>query len=990
MRSLSAGICLRVAVLAALAVSGLAAASSAAAAEPFGFSNFVSATCNDAECISPFTQAAGHPPVGLTVFKLNAVGTAGKEAPVEDIRNERVDVPAGLSTNPEALPQCSMSEFGEEVAPGIFAESTCSSKTVIGVNKVVVVVPGPTDLTIEGTVYNLERPPGVPAEFGVALPLEALGFPGLYSHTLIEGGVSWHSEIGLDKVSAIPDSGDSHEFFEVHNIGDAPPLLESVLIYKGTAGENGKHFLTVPSACATPQISRIEAESYGGKFMSTVFPPAGELKATGCDKVPFAPEIEVTPSQTLSDLPNGVTIDVKVPQEENGEEISPSALQKVEVLLPEGMTLNPAAANGLQACTDEQFGKGTGREVACPAASKIGTVRIETPLLPAGSLVGDVYVGKPLNNTPSSGSDYRIFINAESKRYGVAVQLEGKVQANETTGRLTTTISENPQTAFSEFILTLSNDGHTPLANPLICGPATAATFFPYTGLAAAQDTDPFTVGCGTPPFTPSQTVKALPASGGSTTSFTLGLSRSDGQQYLRKVSATLPAGMVAKIPSVPLCAEPLAREGKCLEASQVGSVSTSLGSGGNPYVLQGSVYLTGPYGGAPYGLSIVVPAQEVGPYDYGTIVTQAGISVDPYTARVTVAGTIPTIVGGVPLRLKALTIAMTRGNFMLNPTSCETLSTNTTLTSTEGTSTTIATPFQATGCSSLAFKPKFSYSTNAYTTKRFGASLNVKVGETAGEANMKSVKVTLPLKLPSRTSTLKEACLEKTFAANPTSCPVGAKVGTVKVTTPTLAGTLEGPAYFVSHGGAAFPDLDLVVKGDGVTVILVGNTNISKGITHTTFAALPDVPIDSFEMNLPTGGKSALAANGDFCKGKMYMPTTVVGQNGKTINEKIQIHVAECPVKVVGQKVQGRSASITAAVSSAGKLSTSGQDLMVLHKKIGKAVGNAQIAVKLSPLGEKILATYRRLDVKVRVGFKSSTGAKRESKAFVKLVFTS
>jgi hypothetical protein len=990
MRSLSAGICLRVAVLTALAVSGLVATSSAAAAEPFGFSNFVSATCNDAECVSPFTQAAGHPPVGLTVFKLNAVGTAGKEAPVEDIRNERVDVPAGLSTNPEAVPQCSISEFGKEVGPGIFEGSTCSSKTVIGVNKVVVVVPGPTDLTIEGTVYNLERSPGVPAEFGVALPLEALGFPGLYSHTLIEGGVSWHSETGLDKVSTIPDSGDSHEFFEVHNIGNAPPLLESVLIYKGTAGENGKHFLTVPSACATPQISRIEAESYGGKFTSTVFPPAGELKATGCDKVPFAPEIEITPSQTLPDLPNGVTIDVKVPQEENGEEISPSALQKAEVLLPEGMTLNPAAANGLEACTDEQFGKGTGREVACPAGSKIGTVRIETPLLPAGSLVGDVYVGKPLNNTPSSGSDYRIFINAESKRYGVAVQLEGKVQANETTGRLKATISENPQTAFSEFILTLSNDGHTPLANPLICGPATAATFFPYTGLATAQDADPFTVGCGTPLFTPSQTVKALPASGGSTTSFTLGLSRSDGQQYLQKVSATLPAGMVAKIPSVPLCAEPLAKEGKCPAASEVGSVTTSLGSGGNPYVLQGSVYLTGPYGGAPYGLSIVVPAQEVGPYDYGTIVTQAGISVDPYTARVTVAGTIPTIVGGVPLRLKALTIAMTRGNFMLNPTSCEMLSTNTTLTSTEGTSATIATPFQATGCSSLAFKPKFSYSTNAYTTKRFGASLNVKVSETAGEANMKSVKVTLPVKLPSRTSTLKEACLEKTFAANPASCPAGAQVGTVKVTTPTLPGTLEGPAYFVSHGGAAFPDLDLVVKGDGVTVILVGNTNISKGITHTTFAALPDVPIDSFEMNLPTGEKSALAANGDFCKGKMYMPTTVVGQNGKTINEKIQIHVAECPVRVVGRKVQGRSASITAAVSSAGKLSTSGQDLAVLHKKIGKAVGNAQIAVKLSPLGERILATYRRLDVKVRVGFKSSTGAKRESKAFVKLIFTS
>lgn len=993
MRSFSAGACLRVAVL-TLAIAGLAATSSASAAEPFGFSEFVSATCTKlvSETCEPFTQAAAHPPIGLTVFKVNALnpGETGKEVPVEDIRNERVDVPAGLSTNPEAVPECSMSEFGAEAAPGAFEESHCSSKTIIGVNKVEVVVPGPTDLPLEGTVYNLERPPGVPAEFGVALPLEALGFPGLYAHTLIEGGVSWHSETGLNKESVVANSGDSHEFFEVHNIGDAPPLLKSVLIYNGTVGENGKHFLTVPSDCATAQISRIEAESYGGKFASAVFPPAGELKATGCDKVPFAPEIELTPSQTLPDLPNGVTIHVRASQEENGEKISPSALQKAEVLLPEGMTLNPAAANGLEACSDEQFGKGTGREVACPAGSQIGTVRIETPTLPAGSLVGDIYVGKPLNNTPSSGSDYRIFVNAESKRYGVAVQLEGKIEANETTGRLKTTISENPQIAFSEFILTLSNDGHTPLANPLTCGPTTSATFFPYTGIGSVQDTDPFTVACATPPFSLSQAVKALPTTGGSTTSFTLSLGRSDGEQYLQKISAKLPAGLLAKIPSVQLCGEPLAKEGKCPAGSEIGSVSTSLGSGRSPYVLHGSVYLTGPYNGAPYGLSIVVPAEEVGPYDYGKIVTQAAISIDPYTTRVTVAGEVPTIVGGVPLRLKALTIAIESGNFMINPTNCGVLATETTLTSSMGATDTASTPFQATGCASLGFKPAFSYSTNAYTTKRFGASLNVKMSQSAGEANIKSVSVTLPMKLPSRTSTLKQACLATTFAANPASCPAASQVGTAKVSTPALPGMLEGPAYFVSHGGAAFPDLDLVLKGDGVTVILVGNTNISKNITHTTFAALPDAPVSSFEMNLPTGEKSALAANGDFCKGKMYMPTTVVGQNGKTINEKIQIHVAECPVKVVGHKVSGNAASITAATSSAGRLSTSGPDLIVIHKKIAKALGNAKIAVKLSSLGNRILATKHQLDVKVRVGFKSSTGAKRESKAFVKLVFRS
>lgn len=1003
MRSFPAGICLRAAVAAALVVSGLLAASSAWAAGPeFGFSNFKSATCVEVvsgECEPAFTQAAAHPPIGWTVFKLNALnpGETGKEIPAAAVRNVRVDVPAGLSTNPEAVPECSMAEFGQEVAPGsgIFAPSTCAASTKLGVNKVLVVVePAPgvfADVPLEGTVYNLERPLGVPSEFGAALSLENLGHPGLYAHTLIEGGVSWHTEVGIDKNITIPHSGDSHEFFKIHDIGDAPPLLESTLEYEGETGSKGV-FLTLPSDCATPQVNRIEAESYEGKFASAVFPAAGELKVTGCNLVPFEPKVTVEANTTKPDVPDEATVVVEVPQNENKAAINSSALEDAEVTLPEGMTLNPAAANGLEACTNEQFGRGTGNPVDCPAGSKVGTVAIETPTLPVRALRGSVYVGAPLSNVPSSGNEYRIFINAESERYGVAVQLEGKVQVNETTGQLTTLVTENPQIPFSKFILKLTNGNHTALANPLACGSATAAAALtPFTtGAAAMTPVSSFEVACASTPFALGQATESSPSTAGSTTSFTLNLTRQDGQQYLKKISATLPAGLLAKIPAVTQCGEQPAKEGKCPEASKIGTVRTSVGAGPSPYQLFGSVYLTGPYNGAPFGLSIVVPATKVGPYDYGNIVTRASINVNPSTTRVTVAGELPTIVGGVPLRMKALSIAITNGNFMLNPTNCGVLATETTLTSTQGAIDTLSTPFQATGCLGLAFNPAFSYSTNAYTTKRNGASLNVKVSEPAGNANVKSVAATLPLKLSSRTSTLKEACPEKTFAASPSGCGKGAQVGTVKVTTPTLPGTLSGIAYFVSHGGAAFPDLDLVVKGDGVTVILVGNTNISKGITHTTFATLPDVPIDSFEMNLPTGEKSALAANGDFCKGKMYIPTTVIGQNGKKIEQKIQIHVAECPVRVVSHRVRGNTATIIAATSSAGKLSTSGQDLRVIHKKIGKALGNAQIAAKLSPLGERIVARYHRLDVKVRVGFKSSSGAKRESKTFAKLVFTS
>lgn len=954
--------------LCAFVVVMLAPAGPAGAAS-FGVTeeHFEAGTCTVETCTykSPstefYTQAAGHPPFGVTSFEFNSEEPIpGVVLPVGKVKNIRVDVPPGLAANPEAIERCETAKF---------EHNECPAGSLIGVNYLTVF--NGAVVTIPAPVYNLVQPEGLPLEFGIHVPV-------VEEHIFMLGHVSWAT--------------DYHEYFEINGVTEATPLLKSKLVFFGTAGTG---FLTLPSECSESTTSHLRVESWKGEVSETdTHTPVG---VENCATVPFAPTLNLAPSTTQSDQPDNVAVSVELPQAKAAAEIDSSDLKHAVVTMPEGMTLNPSAANGLVACSDEQLGMKTTNPVTCPEASKAGTVKIETPNLPE-PLTGNVYIGQPVANaSPESGEEYRLFVDAES-RYGVSVRLEGKVSANASTGRLTTTFAENPQQPFSRFTLSFSGP-HSPIANPLACGKARITSLLePYSGGAAASPFSEFTVdgngsggACSSPlPFALGQSTSASPARGGSTTSFTLGLSRADGQQYLRRVSATLPAGVVAKIPSVPLCGEPLARAGSCPAASEIGKVSTSAGSGPAPYSLSGTVYLTGPFDGAPFGLSIVVPAEHVGPYNYGRIVTQAGISIDPHTARVTVAGEVPTIVGGVPLRLKALTIAITHANFMLNPTNCGVLSTNTTLTSTAGAADTIATPFQASGCSSLAFKPKFRYSTNAHTTKRFGASLTVKVKQNAGEANIKSVKVTLPMKLPSRTDTLKLACLEKTFAANPSSCPSGSVVGTVKITTPTLPGTLTGPAYFVSHGGAAFPDLDLVVKGDGVTVILVGNTNISKKITHTKFAALPDVPFRSFEMNLPTGAKSALAANGSFCKHKMFMPTTVVAQNGKKIEEKIRIHVAECPVRVVGHGVKGKHATITAAVSSAGRLSTSGRDLVVVHKRVRKAVGNAKIAVRLSRRGRQVLASKHRIDVRVRVGFKASTGAKRESKAYVKLVFRS
>ncbi len=749
----------------------------------------------------------------------------------------------------------------------------------------------------------MEPPPGKPLEAAFkVLPTEIT-----LEQTIVHivGGLSSHHEAEAEEIGV--QSGDYHEFFTIKEIPTSPELIDSRLIFFGkTLGPGGTlQFITMPSTCLGPQTTFLHVAAYGGdKDTKSFTTPVG---ASGCDKVPFEPTVKVEPATAQSDAPDGPTVKVEVPHDPTTQ-VDSSTLKDAHVSLPEGMTLNPSAANFIEACSDAEFGKGTANEVKCSPGSQVGTDTIETPDLPAKALVGGVYVGQPLSTNPQSGDEYRIFIDAEAPRYGVSVRLEGKVSADPSTGRLTTAVLENPQVPFSDFVLDFNSGNRTPLANPLVCGPATTnAIFTPYSGNPAAEpfmafpvDFDGKGAACSLPlPFALSQSAAASPTTGGASTTFAFDLARKDGQQYVSKLTTTLPPGLVGRIPAVTLCGEPQAAQGKCTTASLIGTATVSVGAGPSPYTLSGPAYLTGPYGGAPYGLSVAVPAEKVGPFDYGTIVTRATVSVDPHTARIVVSSALPTVVGGVPLRLRTLHVNVNRPNFMLAPTNCGPLTTDTTLTSTLGTMQSISSPFQATNCGSLPFKPKLTASSSAKTSRPRGASFTVKVGYPKGaQANIKSVFVSLPKHLPSRLSTLSKACLSAAFEVNPFSCPSASFVGSVKVKTPVLPGTLTGPAIFVSHGGAAFPDLDLVLKGDGVTVILVGSTNIARGVTTSNFASIPDVPVSSFEVKLPTGPYSALAAFGNLCKQKLTMPTTITAQNGKVVKQNTKISVSGCHVK--------------------------------------------------------------------------------------------
>ncbi|HEV3321938.1 MAG TPA: hypothetical protein VG147_07065, partial [Solirubrobacteraceae bacterium] len=700
-------------------------------------------------------------------------------------------------------------------------------------------------------------------------------------------------------------------------------------------------FLILPTSCTSELQSVVEGDSWQqeGTFKelgTSLMPGLG-----GCSNLPFGGEIQVSPDVQSASTPSGLSVDVKVPQQDalNPAGLAPSSVRDITVALPEGIALNPAASDGLQACSEEQIGLDNALEVACPNASKVATVTIHTPLLP-NPLKGFAYLAQPQNFPgPPQENPFQslvaLYVVAKDPVSGVIIKLAGQITLS-ATGQITTTFTNSPQLPFETAELSFFGGERAPLSTPALCrlpggeGYVTHATFTPWSGTPAApeltQASSEFdiTSGANGAPcpgaglsFTPTLESGVTNIDAGSFSELTTTLSREDGQQSLSGVQLDFPPGLSGLLDGVKLCGEPQANEGTCPAESEIGETIVSVGLGGDPFtVTGGKVYITGPYDGAPFGLSIVNPA-KAGPFvllQGRPIVVRARIEVNPRTAALTVVTdplgsphAIPTIVEGIPLQIKHVYVTVNRSKFVFNPTNCDPLQLTGSIESTQGALAPQSLPFQVTNCAALSFKPQFQVQTGAKPSRTTGASLHVALDlpySPGSGANVAKVKVSLPKQLPSPLKTLQKACTEKTFEENPAHCPEASRVGEARVSTPVLEGALTGPAYFVSYGGAKYPELVVVLTGeDGVTVQVHGETFISKtGITTATFATVPDVPFTTFEMTLPQREYPALTANGNLCQaqaaGKLLMPTELVGQNGSKLNQNTKIAVTGCPKK--------------------------------------------------------------------------------------------
>jgi hypothetical protein len=769
-----------------------------------------------------------------------------------------------------------------------------------------------------------------------------------------------------------------------------------------TIGENNGHFgassnataapfLTNPTACGSPVLqASFLVTSWQHPSESDSPPPTSMTigSLVGCDALVMEPSVVAESTTDRASAPTGLVVETAVPQTyANPVGVASPTLKKEVVTLPEGMTVNPSSGAGLSACTEAQYAEESTSFVAgrgCPNASKLATVRIATPSLKEEA-VGSVFLAQPapfgeLGHNPFN-SLLAVYLVARIADRGVLIESPGLVQANEITGQLTTTFDNLPPLPFSLATFSFNQGANAPLVTPPTCGTyRVTAALTPYSepGQMLTPLVPPFAISSGfdggpcpsggTPPFSPQVVAGTESNAGGSYSAFDLQISRNDGEQEITGFATSFPPGLSGNLTGIPFCSEAaiaaartktgIQEEGEpsCPQASQIGHLVAEAGVGTVLAQAPGKIYLGGPFEGAPFSI-VGITAAHVGPFDLGTVVVHLPLDIDPQTAAVSIpagpSDQIPHIIKGIVIHLREIHAFIDRADFMINPTNCNPMAISATIIGSganfanpaDDVPALVRDPFQAADCSSLKFQPTFKASTSALTSKVNGASLHVEVTypkvPQGTEANISKVKVELPRDLPSRLTTLQKACTKARFDQNPSLCPAESVVGHAKALTPILPVPLEGPAYFVSNGNAAFPDLIVVLQGYGVRINLVGETFISKaGITSSTFKTVPDQPVTSFELTLPEGRFSALAAYGNLCaptravqvkrkvtvkvKGRkrtvtrkvtenvpapLVMPTEFVGQNGAVIHQQTSIAVTGCTKPAAKERKKAKKA---------------------------------------------------------------------------------
>jgi hypothetical protein len=972
-----------IAALACLAVTGLAAPAARADFDITKFGGSVGlGGAGSAGFGTAFSrQAGGH--ADLTTMLRFSDG--------EDVRTVKVDLPPGFVGNPTAAPTCTRAEL---VGAARGKNAACPLTSQVGI----VGIYGNYANSVLGNelpVYNMEQPADLPALFafnrvGVVVYIE----PRLRSS---DYGISATVPLISSQTQGVPGTvltlwgvpaDSSHNPDRWWGEGD---IFDS-----GRGGPRAESpaprlpFLSNPTSCpSAPSAFTAQADSWQsiGVFSGAAFD--SDLDGTpfqwaGCEKLAFDPSIKVAPGSHLADAPAGLTVDVSVPQSDAPDGLATAHVRKTSVRLPTGMTVSPSSAAGLGACALSEIALGSDREPTCPDSAKIGTVSIDTPLL-ADPLEGDVILAKQDDNPFHSLLALYLVVRGP----GVLIKLPGRVDLDPVTGQLTSTFDNTPQLPFSHLRVAFRGGPKAPLATPTACG-----TYTTHTEITSwASDTPvkletPMVIdqGCERRELSPSFSAGTSNPVAGADASFRFSVTRADRTANLSRIDAVLPPGLLANIAGVPQCAEEQAAAGTCGAGSQIGSTFALSGPGETPLPVRGRVYLTGPYKGAPFGLSIVVPtAGQAGPFDLGDIVVRAGISVDRTDAHVTVTSDpLPTIIQGIPLRLRQVVVDIDREGFMFNPTSCDAKSIFGGFTSTDGPALTREVPFRLAGCRELPVNQTLALALKGKksTTDGTHPGLQAKLTSPAGAANLKTARVALPLSLALDPDNAQALCKPEQRAA--LACPAASIVGRA-VARSVLPNPLTGPVYFVeglrkSATGRTIrtlPKLWIPLSGDGVTIDVNADSEIRQDRLVTTFREIPDAPISSFDLTINGGKHGILVVSGKpgTCDRSKMVDREFIGQNGVTARAASEMSVEGCKPTVTHKKSTSRSLTVQVTNVGAGRLTVRGSSVIRATRTL-KASSRALVTLTWTSAARRALLRHRSVRVKLATTFRPKTGA--------------
>jgi hypothetical protein len=911
----------------------------------------------------------------------------------EAIRDVKVDLPAGMIGNPNSVDKCTITEL---IGAGDNAP-LCPATAQIGVAGIYN-TPGAAPEKVK--VYNLVAPSNLPALLGfnyegVLARIEPRLRSSDYSITTsVRDIAQTHKISGVDlTIWGVPaDASHARMGYGCDLViySCDPDVLAANGVPPVPDPAPRLPYLTNPTSCpSTPAAIPASVDSWQstGQF-STLSPTADEngnpYLWDGCERLAFNPSIEVQPSSHTADAPSGVTVDLTVPQSDDPDGLATAHVRKTVVRFPEGMTVSPSSAAGLGACSLSEIALGTDREPTCPDSSKLGTVSIDTPLL-AEPLQGDIILAKQ-NDNPFRSLLALYFV---VRGPGVLIKLPGKVDLDQRTGQLTTTFDNTPQLPFSRLHVAFRGGPTAPLATPTACGTysihadVTSWASSTPVGLDTPMKIDQ---GCGRRDFNPSMSAGATNPVAGADTAFRFSVSRPDRSANLASIDAVLPPGLLARIADVPRCDDAQANAGTCPVESDIGSTSVLSGPGDAPLGLTGRVSLTGPYKGAPFGLSIVVQTRgQAGPFDLGAVVVRASIFVDRTDAHATVkSDPLPTIIQGIPLRLRQVVVNIDRPGFLFNPTSCAVKTVFAGLGSTDGNTLTRQARFQVAGCSALPVNQKLSLSLTGKSSTTDGTHPGIRAHLTSakGSANLKKVTVALPLSLALDPDNAQALCKPEQRLA--LACPVKSIVGTATAKS-ILPHALTGPVYFVeglrkSASGRTIrtlPKLWIPLSADGVTIDVNADSEVRQDRLVTTFDNIPDAPIQTFDLAINGGKHGIIVVSGkpSTCNRSRILDGELTGQNGTTTRIAPRMSVQGCKPTVKSKKSTSKSLTVRVANLGAGRLTVGGAGLVKATRTL-KGATEASVTLRWTSSARRALLRHKRLKLKLTTTFVPKKGA--------------